>query len=87
MPKRKTDTRSYSTRKQDIREVKERFLIVCEGEKTEPYYFSSFRVPKAVVAVRGGAKDPTRLVNTAYKLAKEDDYDQVWCVFVREASL
>jgi hypothetical protein len=39
MPKRKTSDRSYSPRKLDIREVKQRFLIVCEGEKTEPYYF------------------------------------------------
>jgi hypothetical protein len=84
MPKRKTNSRSYSTRKLDVREVKQRFLIVCEGKKTEPYYFKSFRVPKAVVAIEGAAGDPTRLVNSAYKLANEDEYDQVWCVFDRD---
>jgi RloB-like protein len=84
MPKRKTDSRSYSPRKLDVREVKQRFLIVCEGKKTEPYYFKSFRVPKAVVAIEGAAGDPTRLVNSAYKLANEDEYDQVWCVFDRD---
>ena len=84
MPKRKTDSRSYSPRKLDIREVKEQFLIVCEGMKTEPYYFESFRVPKAVVKVKGAAGDPTRLVNTANQLAQKDEYDQVWCVFDRD---
>jgi hypothetical protein len=84
MPKRKTNSRSYSPRKLDVREVKQRFLIVCEGKKTEPYYFKSFRVPKAVVAIEGAAGDPTRLVNSAYKLANEDEYDQVWCVFDRD---
>jgi hypothetical protein len=84
MPKRKTDSRSYSPRKLDVREVKQRFLIMCEGKKTEPYYFKSFRVPKAVVAIEGAAGDPTRLVNSAYKLANEDEYDQVWCVFDRD---
>jgi hypothetical protein len=84
MPKRKTNSRSYSTRQLDIKEVKQRFLIVCEGKKTEPYYFKSFRVPKAVVAIEGAAGDPTRLVNSAYKLANEDKYDQVWCVFDRD---
>jgi RloB-like protein len=84
MPKRKTNSRSYSSRKLDVREVKQRFLIVCEGKKTEPYYFKSFRVPKAVVAIEGAAGDPTRLVNSTYKLANEDEYDQVWCVFDRD---
>jgi hypothetical protein len=84
MPNRKTNSRSYSTRKLDIREVKQRFLIVCEGKKTEPYYFKSFRVPKAIVSIEGAAGDPTRLVNSAHKLANEDEYDQVWCVFDRD---
>jgi hypothetical protein len=84
MPKRKTNDRSYSPRKLDLREVKQRFLIVCEGMKTEPYYFRSFRVPKAVVSVQGAAGDPTRLVNTANNLAQEEEYDQIWCVFDRD---
>jgi RloB-like protein len=84
MPKRKTSDRSYSPRKLDLREVKQRFLIVCEGEKTEPYYFKGFRVPKVVIEIKGAAGDPTRLVNSAKKLADEDEYDQIWCVFDRD---
>jgi hypothetical protein len=82
MPRRKTNSRSYSNRKLDIREVKQRFLIVCEGKKTEPYYFKSFRVPKAVVSIEGAAGDPSRLVNSAYKLSNEDEYDQI-CINVK----
>jgi hypothetical protein len=33
------------------REVRQRFLIVCEGEKTEPGYFRSFQVPGVVVDI------------------------------------
>jgi hypothetical protein len=84
MPKRKTNSRSYSTRQLDIREVKQRFLIVCEGKKTEPYYFKSFRVPKAVVAIEGAAGDPTRLVNSAYKLANEDKLSELLGVKYRK---
>jgi len=31
--------------------VRQRFLIVCEGEKTEPGYFRSFQVPGVVVDI------------------------------------
>jgi hypothetical protein len=85
MAKRKTEnSRSYSPRKLDIRETKQRFLIVCEGTKTEPNYFKSFRVPKDVITVQGVAKDPSGLVKSAQELAAEDDYDQIWCVFDRD---
>jgi hypothetical protein len=84
MPKRKTSDRSYSPRKVDTKDVKQRFLIVCEGTKTEPNYFRSFRVPKDVIEIRGVAEDPNRLVNSAKELAAEDEYDQVWCVFDRD---
>jgi RloB-like protein len=89
MTKKKTvDSRSYAPRKLDTRETKQRFLIVCEGTKTEPNYFKSFRVPKSVVTVEGVAKDPSGLVKRAKVLAngvpKEDRYDQVWCVFDRD---
>ncbi len=59
-------------------------MIVCEGTKTEPNYFRSFRVPKDVVEILGVAEDPSRLVNSAKKRAEEDEYDQIWCVFDRD---
>jgi hypothetical protein len=66
--------------------VKERFLIVCEGEKTEPNYFKAFRVPMDVhISVFGLGEDPLTLVKSATKLSEQDSYDQVWCVFDRDS--
>ena len=63
------------------------FLIVCEGEKTEPNYFRAFRVPSA--HVKGAARNTLSLVEyaemTRKRAARDDEiYDQVWCVFDRD---
>jgi len=71
-------------RRINFREVRQRFLIVCEGEKTEPNYFRSFRVPRDVVDVRGLGDNTLNLVKKALELRRDDDYDQVWCVFDRD---
>jgi predicted transcriptional regulator len=85
MPKHTTNCRnntskdrSYSSRTVNTRESKQRFLIVCEGTKTEPNHFRGFRVPTAIVKVQGVTEDPKRLVKSAKRLAAEDEYDQVW---------
>lgn len=59
MPKRKRgkqrqrrNIESYS-RKQKTRELKKKFLIVCEGEKTEPNYFEGFKVPREIIKIEG----------------------------------
>ncbi len=83
MSKRK-NTRGYKDREVNTTEVKQRFLIVCEGGKTEPNYFKSFRVPKNVVKVEGLGENPSRLVDSAKEFKDQDDYDQVWCVFDRD---
>lgn len=84
MPKREQNSRGYSTRKVNTREVRQRFLIVCEGEKTEPNYFKSFRVPKNVIDVKGVGENPSKLVESAREYNSREDYDQVWCVFDRD---
>jgi hypothetical protein len=89
MAKRSQNTRGYSSRKVNVREVKQRFLIVCEGAKTEPKYFEKFRVPKTVIDVKGVGENPSRLVQSAIKLKEEaieadEEYDQVWSVFDRD---
>lgn len=68
----------------NVRPVRQRFLIVCEGEKTEPNYFRSFRVPKLVVDVKGLGVSPRQLVEKALSLKEQDEYDQIWCVFDRD---
>ena len=60
-------------RRVNFRELRQRFLIVCEGENTEPNYFNSFRVPGEVIDVRGIGENTVRLVERAIKLMEEDD--------------
>jgi hypothetical protein len=87
MSRRKVNSRGYSPRKVDTRELRQRFLIVCEGEKTEPNYFRSFRVSKNVaeIDVQGLGENPSKLVQSAKELKQQEDYDQVWCVFDRDS--
>jgi hypothetical protein len=65
MAKRKSQHQGYSSRKVNTREIRQRFLIICEGEKTEPNYFRSFRVPKVVIEVQGLGMNPSKLVDKA----------------------
>lgn len=77
----------YRRRQVDVREPKQRFLIVCEGSKTEPYYFEGLRQHhrlNAVVKVLGLGLDPYQLVQAAQAELLRDDYEQVWCVFDRD---
>jgi len=87
MSSKKSNSRGYSPKKVNTREVRQRFLIVCEGEKTEPNYFRSFRVPRDVIEVdvQGLGEDPSKLVNSAKELKEQEEYDQVWCVFDRDS--
>jgi hypothetical protein len=62
------------------------FLILCEGERTEPNYFRAFRVPADVqVTIIGEGYNTLSLVRRAVELAREQRYDQVWCVFDRDS--
>lgn len=86
MPKKRNNYRGYSERRVENREIKETFLIVCEGKKTEPNYFSSFRVVSARICVKGIGANPSKLIEEAKRLnnQEEEGYDQVWCVFDRD---
>lgn len=76
-----------SKRKVEVRDLRESFLIVCEGEKTEPNYFRAFDVLNARVEVVGAGCDPLTVVERALELKQEaeDPYDQVWAVFDRDS--
>lgn len=67
-----------------IREVRQRFLLVCEGERTEPKYFQAFQVPGLVVDVKHARERMVDLIEEARRLSMQDEYDQVWCVFDRD---
>jgi len=84
MAKKTRNSRGYSPRRVNTREIRPRFLIVCEGEKTEPNYFKGFRVPKLVIDIQGLGKNPSNLVQSAKRFKDQEEYDQVWCVFDRD---
>ena len=79
------------TKKSKSRELVTYFLIVCEGEKTEPNYFKSF--PKKVgkfiydIEFEGGGISTLKVVEKAIDLRdkSKQKYDRVWAVFDRDS--
>lgn len=67
------------------RATRKKILIVCEGEKTEPEYFRSFRVHSQICDIRGFGDNTISLVNRAKKLNEQGDFLEVWCVFDRDS--
>ena len=61
-------SRGYRDRLVGVREAKPTFLIICEGEKTEPNYFRVLRLDhrlNASVEVWGEGLDPSQLLKRA----------------------
>lgn len=96
--------RSYAGTPQRPRSIRpatgHTFLIVVEGEKTEPSYLIEVRArlkrrAAACVVEHGAHTDPAGIVREAMKLRDEqserakksatDPYDRVWVVFDRES--
>ncbi len=71
-------------------EPRDVFLIVCEGEKTEPNYFRSFPATNTQVEVIGAGATPERVVEEAIKYKRSGQkyrkFDQVWCVFDKDSN-
>jgi len=64
-------------------------LIVCEGAKTEPNYFTelkkAFRLSNANVMICGRGSDPLSVVNFAIEtFSREPEFDRICCVFDRD---
>ncbi len=78
----------------DTREERKRFLIVCEGAKTEPHYFEAFNkiLQQHVVQldIHGEGANTLSLVARAQhirdsRLSGDYPFDQVWVVFDRDS--
>lgn len=69
--------------KEEALDQNKTFLIICEGENTEPYYFDGFPVPSKTVLTIGGKNSKNSLVDYALKLKKDEEYAEreIWCVF------
>lgn len=76
--------------------IKCRILIVCEGEKTEPFYFQSFSMVKNSgsfvyeIKTDGGGINTIGVVKLAIELKEQEEqsgnpYDSVWAVFDKDS--
>ncbi|MBF0511120.1 MAG: RloB domain-containing protein [Candidatus Omnitrophica bacterium] len=77
-------------RKLASRNAKQRILIVCEGEQTEPNYFKAFPITSVEVKVIGdgfNTKSLVKFTKTKSAQAKREKlpFFQVWCVFDRDS--
>lgn len=78
-------------KKKKSKEISINFLIVCEGEKTEPNYFRSFpkRVGNLVYDVQfdGGGISTLKVVEKAIEIRDSSlqKFDRVWAVFDRDS--
>lgn len=62
-----------------------KILIVCEGENTELSYFDQLKLRTVTIGAIGEGYNTISLVERAADLAKKDRYDEVWCVFDKDA--
>lgn len=92
--KRKAKTDADLKRRKAFRARKQRYLIVCEGSKTEFNYFRDLRTDlgidaKQVQIPQNSGNTPDRILDHALALYDEDAlsgdaYDKVYCVFDRD---
>jgi hypothetical protein len=80
--------RSYARRGPD-REPYDSVLIICEGGKTEPYYFNRlravYRLSSANVKIApADGTDPMSVVRFAEAELARGGYDRAYCVFDRD---
>lgn len=73
-------------RRPSHREMKQTFLIFCEGKNTEPYYFSAFKLKTATIKPISIRNSNTLLfVKEAIKQKQKwESFDQYWLVFDKD---
>lgn len=94
----KRRARAEKKRKTEFKSKRKFYLIVCEGEKTEPNYFDSLKksLPRGVleltnIDIDGTGKNTLSIIDEAKKLKKkyEEKYhrkiDNVWAVFDKDS--
>ena len=91
---KKQETKEETLRPVRFRRYDHFFLIVCEDEKTEPYYFDTFahEFPQETVFIRtiGTGKKPKGIVEQAmiekekFALEAKKSINEVWVVFDKD---
>lgn len=89
------EAKGVKKRKEGTREMKVRFLIVCEGKKTEPFYFEALVDANSSVVrdvnIAGQGMATIALVNQAQQIREELElrnktrFDRVWVVFDKDS--
>jgi hypothetical protein len=90
--------RQEKKRSQDNRSIRRYYLIVCEGEKTEPNYFEGLKqdLPKGVLTafqidIEGTGRNTMSLLDeairlkAAYEKQTNRPIDKLWTVFDRDS--
>lgn len=86
-PEKVFDMQDYSRRKRGQRPTRNKMLIICEGDKTEPIYFENYRTQQNnldVIPIPSSRKDIGSIVEFAKKKMEYLDInggDSIWCVF------
>lgn len=80
----KPHSKSYGRRRFNTTNLYKRYLIVCEGTKTEPQYFRHFKHPGVNIEIISAGKNTESLVDEAINWNEKGEYDQVWCVFDKD---
>lgn len=89
-------TSNKDERRIGFRKLRSFILIICEGKKTEPNYFESFRrlLPKGSlknVMIEGAGRNTDSLVDKAKEIVDRrkksslPNFDMVWIVFDRDS--
>jgi hypothetical protein len=95
--RKRKEQKAAQLERQNVERTKgPRFLIVCEGKKTEPYYFEEIcrfyelRTSRVRIAPGDKGSSPICVVNYAEELFNEDAnvgtdyYDKIFCVIDRD---
>lgn len=90
--------REEQKRKKDFRNKRKYYLIICEGEQTEPNYFKGLKedLPKGVLTyyqidIEGTGRNTQSLLDKAFRLKNHYEQessrpiDRLWVVFDRDS--
>lgn len=93
MKAKKIDNASHKYKRQSLKrkqkEIRCSILIVCEGTKTEPNYFHSFKSTQQGLVVydiqiKGIGRGAMTVANKAIDLKRNNNFDRVWAVFDKD---
>lgn len=94
LKKERREAKAPQKRKENVRQKLVRFLVVCEGTRTEPFYFEAL-INNHISTVRevtieGEGRATVALVDSTLKIKKELErknamsFDRVWVVFDKD---